>query len=380
MTKYFNYFFLLIHLILTPLEDSAAVRDEATSETYRRALSTQCGFDIPKNRWRDIYDTVAAQAREDQLIELLHGVAALASPLVPPPSTSIVDAAEAMREAQKRPLKVSKSVGTASHTFLIDTVVPSSYTLGLPVSKRTSAPPSSYNVSPDFAGFPVYDQGNLGSCTANSMAGLLEYLLAKQLGGWKKPGVFLPSRLAIYYEERKLEGTIQSDAGAVVSDSVRVALTCGAASESLWPYDIQKYKAAPSSTYVNAALKHRAIKDLALYKKNDIPAAAPIPQDLTHLKRVLSSGFPITFGMLVYTSFYGTGTDGLVLVPDTDAEDLLGGHCMLIVGYNDVIHRFTVRNSWGKTWGHGGYCYIPYDIILDADLAWDFWTLFQITT
>ena len=56
---------------------------------------------------------------------------------------------------------------------------------------------------------PVYDQGQLGSCTANGIAAAIGFDQMKQGVG----DVFTPSRLFIYYNERVMEGTVQSDAG-----------------------------------------------------------------------------------------------------------------------------------------------------------------------
>ena len=50
---------------------------------------------------------------------------------------------------------------------------------------------------------PVYNQGQLGSCTANGIGGAIEFDQQKQ--GSKE---FVPSRLFIYYNERVIEGTV----------------------------------------------------------------------------------------------------------------------------------------------------------------------------
>src|SRR5215472_1794822 len=63
----------------------------------------------------------------------------------------------------------------------------------------------------------VYDQGQLGSCTANAIAGALEFDEIKE----GKPSPFVPSRLFIYYNERALEGTVNSDSGAQIRDGVK---------------------------------------------------------------------------------------------------------------------------------------------------------------
>jgi C1A family cysteine protease len=52
----------------------------------------------------------------------------------------------------------------------------------------------------------VEDQGQLGSCTANALAGALEFLERKDKIAFEDF-----SRLFIYYNERAIEHTIQSD-------------------------------------------------------------------------------------------------------------------------------------------------------------------------
>ena len=52
----------------------------------------------------------------------------------------------------------------------------------------------------------MYDQGQIGSCTANAIAAALEFDMMKQ-----SQAAFTPSRLFIYYNERDMEGTTGSD-------------------------------------------------------------------------------------------------------------------------------------------------------------------------
>src|SRR5690242_3074864 len=63
---------------------------------------------------------------------------------------------------------------------------------------------------------PCYDQGQLGSCTANAVAGAVHYdniLNGTDFG--------IPSRLFIYYDEREQEGTVDYDSGAYGHDGFR---------------------------------------------------------------------------------------------------------------------------------------------------------------
>ncbi len=52
-------------------------------------------------------------------------------------------------------------------------------------------------------------------------------------------------------------------------------------------------------------------------------------------------------------------------------EELLGGHALTVVGYNDLKRKFLIRNSWSKDWGQSGYCEMPYE---DFKLAYEYWT------
>src|ERR1700752_2140455 len=89
---------------------------------------------------------------------------------------------------------------------------------------------------------PVYDQGQLGSCTANAIGGALEFDQLKQ----KKPNAATPSRLFIYYNERAIEHTIDSDSGAQIRDGVKSVHKLGAPPEDPdWPYDINKFSQKP---------------------------------------------------------------------------------------------------------------------------------------
>jgi C1A family cysteine protease len=65
---------------------------------------------------------------------------------------------------------------------------------------------------------------------------------------------------------------------------------------------------------------------------------------------------------------------GIVPMPSPQ-EQLLGGHCVVAVGYDDAQQRFIVRNSWGEGWGKNGYCTMPYAYLTDTDLSSDFWTI-----
>ena len=207
---------------------------------------------------------------------------------------------------------------------------------------------------------PVVDQGNLGSRTANAIGNAHRFGQMKQ----GQPNPFLPSRLFIYYNERAVEGTVNSDSGAMIRDGIKTIANQGACPEKLWPYNISKFTKKPSSTCYKEALKHQAIS----YQR--------LVQSPSQMKGCLASGYPFVFGITVYESFESPAVakTGTVPMPGS-GEKVLGGHAILAVGYDDAKQRFIVMNSWGTGWGDKGYFTIPYGYLADTDLAADFWTV-----
>jgi len=209
---------------------------------------------------------------------------------------------------------------------------------------------------------PIFDQGQLGSCTGNALAGALQFI-EKKVEEKDKVSYMTLSRLFIYYSERAIENTINSDSGAAIRDGIKALATLGSCSENCWPYDISKFTNQPyHACYVSAA-KH---KISSYYRLNTL-------DDMRHC---LSSGYPFVFGFSVYDSFESenVATTGIVPMPQSD-EQLLGGHAVTAIGYNDTDKRFIVRNSWGTSWGQNGYFTIPYEYLADRNLSDDFWTI-----
>lgn len=209
----------------------------------------------------------------------------------------------------------------------------------------------------------VYDQGQLGSCTGNGIAGAIEF-------DQKKQGTteYTPSRLFIYYNERVIEGTVSQDAGAPIRDGIKVVVKLGAPPEGDWPYDITEFaKKPPATAYTDA-------------KKDIVSSYARVAQDLTQMRGCLAAGFPFVFGFTVYDSFESqqVAQTGIVPMP-SPGESVLGGHCVVAVGYDDSERHFIIRNSWGTGWCLQGYCFMPYEYLMSRQLANDFWTIRSVT-
>jgi C1A family cysteine protease len=209
----------------------------------------------------------------------------------------------------------------------------------------------------------IYDQGQLGSCTGNGIAAAMEFDLKKQ-----HLQDFMPSRLFIYYNERVMEGTVDSDSGAQIRDGIKSVAAQGVCPETEWSYDINRFTDKPTAQCYTDALKTKA----ASYSR--------VTRTLNQMKGCLASGYPFVIGYTVYESFMSdeVAKTGIAQMP-TPGDRVVGGHCVLVVGYDDTQNRFICRNSWGTGWGMKGYFTLPYAYLLDENLSDDFWTIRVVT-
>lgn len=229
-----------------------------------------------------------------------------------------------------------------------------------PYRPSATISPSSVDLRPYCS--PIENQGPLGSCTSHAVAGAIEYLNKRN----NKPTDV--SRLFIYYYERLIEGTVNYDSGAYIRDGIKATSVYGAPLESLWPYTIVKYRVKPSKEAITDGLKRR----VTLYER---------AADFNACINALANGFPVSVGFDVYSSFE-TGEvskTGMMTYPNVSREKKLGGHAVLLVGYDNNTQKFIARNSWGTNWGDKGYFYMPYRIIQDTTMSSDFWVIKSVS-
>lgn len=236
----------------------------------------------------------------------------------------------------------------------------------------------------------VYDDDGLGCSTVSALAALLEFHELQT----RPHTSYEPSRLYWYYLVRDNKGVAHADTGASFREALKVLNDEGVCDEVDWPFDAANCTHAPYWSCYEATPRSRP----AVYRR--------VPQTLDALKHCLTNDQPVAFGLSVYDSFEAiltrrTGrihlpgcaadlveppvvvegeateaeaTDGAI-THETEADDHLGGHALVLVGYDDADQMFVVRNSQGAAWGANGYGYIPYAYVLNPMLARDFWVL-----
>ncbi len=205
---------------------------------------------------------------------------------------------------------------------------------------------------------PVEDQGQLGSCTANALAGALQFLELHDHVNY----VDL-SRLFIYYNERVMENSVPVDSGAPLRDGIKTLAAQGVCPETEWPYVISKFATRPTP---------RCYRDA----RRDLITSYQRILTVDEMRACLAQGYPFVFGFTAYSSFESpqVAQTGVVDLPQPN-EPVVGGHAVVAVGYDDGPQRFIVRNSWGASWGMAGYFTMPYAYLADRNLSDDFWTI-----
>lgn len=207
---------------------------------------------------------------------------------------------------------------------------------------------------------PIENQGQLGSCTGQAVAGAIEFINRKTN---KKHDV---SRLFIYYQERVLMNTINEDSGATIRDGIKAVSKWGAPLETFWPYNIKRFAQAPSRQAYTDALRRTVTE----YRRIT---------SLTDILNALSQDLLVIFGFAVYESFLTDRVAYTGFMPHPNInEEFYGGHAVVIVGFDRIGKRFIVRNSWGANWGIKGYFFMPFSVVENPALSWDFWTITKV--
>jgi C1A family cysteine protease len=165
-----------------------------------------------------------------------------------------------------------------------------------------------------------------------------------------------------------MENTVNEDAGATLSDGIEILKKFGVCSENIWPYDISKYSQIPPLNCYIEADKHHVIE------------AVNILNNAFSMKQCLAEGLPFVVGIQIFEAFESAevAKTGMVPMPNLFTDECLGGHAVLVCGYDENKQVWIVRNSWGTNWGDNGYFYLPYLYLLYPTLCSDLWYISRV--
>lgn len=224
--------------------------------------------------------------------------------------------------------------------------------------------PDNIDLRPRQATPRVFDQGQLGSCTANAANAVVQYVEHKA----NDPDWDRLSRLYTYWYSREKIGTTGEDSGAEIRDTFKVLAERGSPREVFWPYEIDRFADKPPALDYRAG-QHRLIEYRAIQDGSE-----------SSMQSCLAEGFPFTYGFAVYDTFWDIGPDGTWAGTRGSID---GYHAVCAWGFDFRAGAFgfanggwIIRNSWGLDWGDDGYFYVPRSYM--SVEAFDCWTVRKV--
>lgn len=204
-----------------------------------------------------------------------------------------------------------------------------------------------------------FDQGQTNSCTGNAAAAAV---IVDKIRQGIAPAS--PSRLFLYYNGRATEHAAGVDGGATIRDVVKGAARWGYPAEGSWPFEEVLVTQRPAPAAYAEARPHAVKQYLS------------VPQNEYSIRQALAQGCPVVFGVSVYESFERRDVvkSGDIPMPKR-SERLLGGHAILLVGYDDGQRLYRFLNSWGTVFGQSGFGTLSYEYVHNPRLAGDFWVI-----
>jgi len=198
---------------------------------------------------------------------------------------------------------------------------------------------------------PVRNQGQEGSCSAQSGAGALDWLYRRYRPAW---ATWITAAAFLYQVEREFTGTVMQDTGARLRQTQAALQLVGSVPQAADPYTPDDFVIPITPTLVATAAAHRIGDGLWCPSVEEICAA-------------LDAGWIVQIGIVVTQSFESAAVAQTGLVPLPPAGDpVLGGHALLCFGYDATT--LMLLNSWSSAWGKGGTCRIPHAYVERPDL------------
>jgi len=189
---------------------------------------------------------------------------------------------------------------------------------------------------------PVRDQGQLGSCAAFAVVAAKEWM--ERLDPSRMPPEDL-SELDLYREVK--ERDFYDGQGTSLRWVLKVAKKLGITMEKACPYTDEHFPVQRQTAWWGWG-KVREWEKVKSYHKL---------RTKEDMKRWLVELGPFPLGIPVGSEIFDPPNN---IVPPPSS--IIGGHAICITGY-DEEDRLEFKNSWGRSWGSGGYAKLSSDYL-----------------
>ena len=209
---------------------------------------------------------------------------------------------------------------------------------------------------------PVKDQGLRGTCTAFASIGASEYFNSEEIG-----------QTLDLSEEFLFKKTKEIDIadygyrgyGAHLRSAAKALQKFGVCFENTLPYSPDEKENFWEEVIVTKNIEAEAF----IYRMQGYASVSPGLESIK--KALVSTNSPLLGAIMLYKSYRGARTTGVLPVP-FEGEEQIGGHALLIIGYDDNSNVLICKNSWGEGWGDKGYLHIPYSCLKHMYSFWSF--------
>lgn len=215
--------------------------------------------------------------------------------------------------------------------------------------------------------FVLMQEGN--SCTGHAVAAMIDTVFAqkalreKPARGAKRTADRVSPYMLYYLARRYDEFPGDEDAGSSLRGVLKGWLQHGVALEKEWPnlhtrFDLDDHTLAESCRR----------RPLGAYYRVDVQRLDDLQSAITELHAIVASG-QVHEGWISPEPVKKPDGSVNFVIRKTAESQIIGGHAFALVGYNEI--GFLVQNSWGETWGKGGFATLPYEDWLEC--AYDAW-------
>ncbi len=198
------------------------------------------------------------------------------------------------------------------------------------------------------------NQGEINSCIGWAMGyGALTISHAYREGNTDQKDVTKKAFSALYlYNQAKMGNCM---GGANIQQTAKVLKDKGNCPSKEFDSPLADCDREPDEALITLAQKH-AIKDyIALFNNSSAPK-----EKVVRTKRSLAEGKPVVVGMKIRESLKILTSEAPIWQPGGEADKHIGGHALVVVGYNDSSGVFDLLNSWGPNWGDNGFFQMRY--------------------
>lgn len=215
---------------------------------------------------------------------------------------------------------------------------------------RVVKTPSSFSLE-QYCG-KVKDQKGTGFCHSFSASAIKE--IQENI---ETERILEMSPLYIAREVKKIDG-LPNEEGTNLINICKTLANHGSIFERYYPFE--KYK---EGSLVFPELKNE--DNLNYFKIKNYARTNTIEE----MKQALLLKKPVLLGIMCVDTIRTLNNNKGKFVPYPLGGSFLGGHAVVIVGYDDTLEHdghkghFRIMNSWGETWGDKGFAWLPYDYI-----------------